>query len=133
MSVPAIERHLDTANADLGQSAGSEARPAKWSVTVRHANTRRLTGDVECRQLFRRHHGAGALKGALMPGGRYAPFTSLREGALDDIEVGDAAGIAREGHRRRQVRQTAGGVSGQEGIVFRAQEAAATGPLIGQN
>ena len=59
MSIPAAERHLDAAHADLDEPAGGQAAAAEGSVAVLGEHAGGLLRDVERLELLGGHHHPG--------------------------------------------------------------------------
>ncbi len=133
VGVPAIERHLDAAHADLDQPAGGQAAAAERSVAVLGADARGFLRHVERLELLGGHHHAGAGERLAVQRGLDAAAPAAGEGPLEDLQVADARQVARAGHSGGHVGQGPLRIADLEGVELAPQEAAAAGPLAGQD
>ena len=129
VGVPAVERDLDAAHADLDQPACGQAAAAERRVAVLGADRGRLLRHVERLELLGGHHRAGAGERLAVQGGLDAASPAAGEGPLDDVQVLDPRQLARAGHRRGHVGQLALRVADLEGVELAAQEPAPARPL----
>ena len=127
VSVPAVERHLDAAHADLGQPAGGQAAAAERGVAVLGADAGGLLRDVERLELLGGHHHPGAGERLAVQRGVDPGAPAAGEGSLDDLEVADPRQVARAGHAGRHIGQSPLRIADLERVELAPQEAARLG------
>ena len=133
VGVPAVQGHLDAAHADFDQPPRGQAAAAERRIAVFFAKAFGLLRDVERLELFRAHHHPCAGERFAVQRGVDPGLAAAGEGALEDLQISDPRRVAGGRHAGGDVGQGPFGIVGLEGVEFGAQEAAAAGPLAGED
>ena len=132
--VPAAERHLDAADADLDEPAGGEAAAAEGGVAVLGADARPARCDTSnafsCSEDIITRARAMVSRCSVASTPRRRPRAKARSTTSRSL---DPRQLARPGRGRRHVGQAALRVVHLEGVELVAEEPAAARPLAGQD